>query len=183
MGPGSSGYIIGTMVILSLISLSTIWFGFAWAKRASGIPAAIIAAGACSIYFGLVYFAPKSLNEVVATHVLLPGLYLGVYAERIGERKRLVLAGILCGLAAMLRIQLIPTIAFAAVYFCYHHWRRRIPAVLAGLSIPVLFFGLVDKITWSYPWQSCVRYYQVNLIAGHGVGSEHIDLAPRTRSS
>jgi len=174
MGPGSSAYILATTVILSLISLSTIWFGYAWAKRASGVPAAIIAAGACSIYFGLVYFAPKTLNEVVATHLLLPGLYLGVYAQWTSERKRLFLAGVLCGLAAMLRIQLIPAIAFAAVYFCYPHWRRRIPAVFAGLSIPILIFGLVDKITWSYPWQSCIRYFQVNLIAGHGVGSEHM---------
>ena len=71
MGPGSSGYLVGVIVILSLISLSTIWFGFAWAKRASGIPAAIIAAGACSIYFGLVYFAPL-LSKIAASSSHLP---------------------------------------------------------------------------------------------------------------
>jgi hypothetical protein len=173
-GPGSSGYLWGTTVVLSLISLSTIWFGYAWARRASGTQAAIIAAGACSIYFGLVYFAPKALNEVVATHLLLPGLYLGVYAEKIGEKKRLFLAGLLCGLAAMLRIQLLPSVFFAVAYFCYPYWRRRIPVVLAGLSLPVLAFGLVDNVTWSYPWQSSIRYFQVNLIAGRGLGFEHM---------
>ena len=50
-------------------------------------PAAIIAALACSFFFGLVYFAPRAMNEVVATHVMLPGLYLGVYGEKLGEQE------------------------------------------------------------------------------------------------
>jgi len=168
-GSGSAGYINGTIVVLSLISLSTVWFGYAWAKRVSGTPAAMIAAGACSIYFGLVYFAPKALYEVVATHLLLPGLYLGVYGDRIGEKKRMFFAGLLCGLAASLRIQLIPAVTFAAVYFCYPRWRQRIPIMFAGLSLPLLAFGLVDWFTWTYPWQSFIRYFQVNLMEGRSL--------------
>jgi hypothetical protein len=168
MGSASAGYVIGMEIVLSLISLVTVWFGYAWAKRASGTPAAIIAALACSFYFGLVYFAPKALNEVVAAHVLLPGLYLGVYGEKLGERKRLILAGMLCALAACLRIQLLPTLVFAMVYFCYPRWRERVPAVAAGATVPVLVFGAVDWITWSYPWQSFVLYYKENVVSGPG---------------
>jgi hypothetical protein len=168
MGPGSAGYLLGTTIVLSLISLTTVWFGYAWAKRASGTPAAVIAALACSFYFGLVYFAPKALTEVVAAHVMLPGLYLGVYCQKIGERKRLFLAGLLCGLAACLRIQLLPALAFAAAYFCYPRWRQRAPAVAAGVATPVLLFGVADWITWSYPWQSFIRYYQANVVEGPG---------------
>jgi hypothetical protein len=163
MGTASAGYLLGTTIVLSLISLVTIWFGYAWAKRASGTPAALIAALACSFFFGLVYFAPKALNEVVAAHVLMPGLYLGVYGERLGERKRLFLAGMLCALAACLRIQLLPALVFAMVYFCYPRWRERIPAVAAGAIVPVLVFGAVDWFTWSYPWQSFVRYFKANV--------------------
>lgn len=168
MGTASSGYVAGTAVVLSLISLITIWFGYAWAKRASGTPAAIIAALACSFFFGFVYFAPKALNEVVAAHVLLPGLYLGVYGEKLGERKRLLLAGFLCALAACLRIQLLPALLFAMIYFCYPRWRVRIPAVAAGAAVPVLFFGAVDWMTWSYPWQSFILYYKENVVSGPG---------------
>jgi GPI mannosyltransferase 3 len=167
-GTASSGYVVGTAVVLSLISLVTIWFGYAWAKRASGTPAAVIAALACSFFFGFVYFAPKALYEVVAAHVLLPGLYLGVYGEKLGERKRLFLAGFLCALAACLRIQLLPALLFAMVYFCYPRWRARIPAVAAGALVPVLFFGAVDWITWSYPWQSFILYYKENVVSGPG---------------
>lgn len=168
MGTESSGYLLGTAIVLSLISLITIWFGYAWAKRASGKTAAIIAALACSFFFGFVYFAPKALYEVVAAHVLLPGLYLGVYGEKLGERKRMFLAGFLCALAACLRMQLLPALLFAMVYFCYPRWRARIPAVAAGAAVPVLFFGAVDWITWSYPWQSFILYFKENVVSGPG---------------
>jgi GPI mannosyltransferase 3 len=165
-----AGYLLATTVVLSLLSLATVWFGYGWAKRASGTPAAVVAALACSFYFGLVYFAPTALTEVVAAHLLLPGLYLGIYRQKIGERKRLFLAGLFCGLAACLRIQLLPAVAFAVVYFCSPRWRQRIPAVAAGVSLPVLVFGAADWMTWSYPWQSFVRYYVANVV--HGPGKE-----------
>jgi hypothetical protein len=169
MGSGASGYTCGVIVVLSLLSLSTVWFGFAWAKRVSGMEAAIVAAGACSIFFDLVYFAPKALNEVVATHVLLPGLYLGTDKAASGERNRLFFAGMLCGLAASLRIQLIPAVAFAAIYFCYPSWRRRAPAIAIGLLVPILLFGLADRITLRYPWQSFVSYFKANTIDGRSL--------------
>src|SRR5208337_2462948 len=166
MGSGSKGYELGIAIVLSLLSLTTVWFGFAWAKRASGTDAALIAAGACPIWYELIYFAPKALTEVVAGHALLPGLYLGMYGEKLQEKKRMFLAGIFCGLAISLRIQLVPAVAFAAIYFCYPNWRKRILPMAAGLLLPVVGFGLVDKITWSYPFQSFFLYLWVNLAEG-----------------
>jgi hypothetical protein len=162
MGPGSRGYRWGIAIVLSLISLTTVWFGFAWARRASGMEAAIIAAGGCAIWYELVYFASKALTEVVATHALLPGLYLGMYGERFQEKTRMFLAGIFCGLAMALRIHLAPAVAFAALYFCYPNWRKRILPLAAGLLLPVVGFGLVDAVTWSHPFQSYLVYYQAH---------------------
>ena len=162
MGPGSTGYRWGIAIVLSLISLTTVWFGFAWARRASGMEAAIVAAGGCAIWYELVHFAPKALTEVVATNALLPGLYLGVYGERFQEKKRMFLAGIFCGLAMSLRIQLAPAVAFAALYFCYPNWRKRILPLAAGLLLPVVGFGLVDAVTWSHPFQSFLVYFRVH---------------------
>jgi hypothetical protein len=162
MGSGSAGYQWGMAIVLSLISLTTVWFGFAWAKRASGMEAAILAAGACAIWYELVYFAPKTLAEVVATHALLPGLYLGKYGESLGEKKRMFLAGIFCGLAVSLRIQLAPAVGFAALYFCYPNWRRRMLPLAAGLLLPVMGFGLADAITWGHPFQSFLVYFRTH---------------------
>ena len=66
MAPGSAGYLRAIAILLSLLSLTTVWFGYVWAKRAGGNAAAMIAAGACAIWYELVYFAPKTLNDVVA---------------------------------------------------------------------------------------------------------------------
>ena len=162
LAAGSQGYQWGITVVLSLISLTTIWFGYAWAKRASGTEAAFIAAGACAIWYELVYFAPKTLTEVVATHALLPGLYLGVYGDRLGEKKRMFLAGIFCGLAMSLRIHLAPAVGFAVLWFCYPNWRKRTLPLAAGLLLPVIGFGLVDAVTWSHPFESMLVYFHAH---------------------
>ena len=166
MGAGSKGYEWGIAAVLSLISLTIIWFAFAWNRRASGIEAAIIGAGACAIWYELVFFASKAFTEVLGAHLLLPGLYLGVYGEELSEKKRMFLAGIFCGLATSLRIQLAPAVVFAAVWFCYPNWRKRTLPVAAGLVLPVLAFGMVDMMTWSYPFQSYFRILWINMVEG-----------------
>lgn len=166
MGEESSGYLLGIRLMLSLISLSAVWFAFSWAKRASGTPAAFIAAGCCATWYQLVDFGGRALTEVVAAHLLLPGLYLGVYGDRIPERERLILAGAFCGLALSLRIQLMPAVAFALLGFCGTRWQNRILPVGAGLAVPIVVFGIVDWFTWSYPFHSFIRYFWLNAIEG-----------------
>ena len=166
MGPGSSGYLAGIAAVMSLISLTVVWFGFSWCERASGRTAAIIAGIGCATWWEFVYFGPKTFSEVLAAHVLLPGLYLGVYGEKIPWKRRLFFAGMFCGLALALRIQLAPAAGLAALYFCRNDWRRRIPVVAAGMLTPILIFGLVDAITWQHLFQSFYLYFYVNLIQG-----------------
>jgi len=164
LGAGATGYLFGIVAVLSLISLVVVWFGFAWAKQASGVDAAIIAAGACATWYELVNFAPRALTEVVATHALLAGLYLGVWGEELPKWKRLFAAGLCCGVSLSLRIQLTPAIAFAVFYFCRSGWRKRLIPLGVGLMVPILVFGVVDMLTWSYPLQSFVRYFWVNAV-------------------
>jgi hypothetical protein len=166
MGSGSSGYLWGIAVVMTLISLITVWFGFAWAEKVSGRTAAIIAGFACATWWEFAYMGPKTFSEVLATHLLLPGLYLGAFSEKADWKKRLFLAGVLCGAAVSLRIQLAPAIGVAAIYFCRTDWRKRIPIVAAGLLLPVFFFGVVDAITWTHPFQSFYLYFWVNLVRG-----------------
>jgi phosphatidylinositol glycan class B len=166
MGPGSTGYLAAIAVVMTLISLTTVWFAFAWAQKISGSTAAIIAGFTSAIWWELIYFGPKTFSEALATHILLPGLYLGAWAEKADWKKRLFLAGLGCGLAVSLRIQLAPTVGLAALYFCRADWRKKIPIVAAGLLLPILIFGLVDAFTWSHPFQSFYMYFYVNLIQG-----------------
>jgi GPI mannosyltransferase 3 len=168
LGAGSSGYLLGIAIVLSLLSLTTVWFSFMWASRTSGAVAAVIAAGASATWFELVYFGPKALTEVVGAHLLLPGLYLGMFGESIPERPRLFVSGLFCGLALALRAPLAPVVILSAAAFSAPNWRVRLLPFAAGVFAPVLVFGMVDAITWSYPFQSYVRLFWVDIVQGKG---------------
>lgn len=164
MGPGSEGYLLGVKIVLSLLSLPAVGFAILWAYRAGRWPAAIIAACLCAFWYELIYYAPKALNEVVAADFLLPGLYLGVFEakNRKANNVRLALAGLCCGFAVALRMQLAPVVVLAAAYFCANRCKEKLPFVAAGLLFPVIVFGLVDWATWSYPFQSYIENFRFN---------------------
>jgi GPI mannosyltransferase 3 len=165
MGDGSTGYITGVTIFLCLLSLTTVVVAFLWGYRIGGLLTAVITAGICSIWFELVYFAPKAFNEVVATHLFLPGVYLGVYGKSFQPRTRLFLAGCLCGCALGLRIQLLPAVVIAVVCICWHKdWQTRSLAMMTGIVAPLLIFGMVDAFTWSYPFQSFWKNFWVNIV-------------------
>src|SRR5579862_8021628 len=148
LGLGSAGYLRSIATILSLLSLTTVWFAYAWAKRASGTTAAALAAATCALWYDLIYFAPKAFNEVIATTFLLPGLYLVVYPNNERQQRSLFMAGFLLGMAAAVRMELAPTVMFMAVYGCRRYWKTGAAVMLTGIAFPVLVFGAVDALTW-----------------------------------
>jgi GPI mannosyltransferase 3 len=166
MGDGSEGYLLGIAIVLSALSLPTIWSGILWSYRVGGCLAAVLTGCISVFWYELIYYDPRALSEVVAGHLLLPGLYLGAFdGELSAQRKRrLFIAGLLCGLAGALRFHLAPAIFLATVYFCKRNWRERLPAVLLGVCTPILVFGFVDAITWSYPFHSYVENFRYNIV-------------------
>ena len=165
MGDGSEGYLLGIAIVLSALSLPTIWSGILWSYRVSGCLAAVLTGCICVFWYELIYYDPRALSEVVAGHLFLPGLYLGAFDGEISsQRKRLFTAGLLCGLAGALRFHLAPAIFLATVYFCKRNWRERLPAVLLGVCTPILIFGFVDAVTWSYPFHSYVENFRYNIV-------------------
>ncbi|TAF11157.1 MAG: mannosyltransferase [Nostocales cyanobacterium] len=166
MGEGSTGYLIGVNIFLSLLSLSNIVVAYVWGKKIGGTITAFICAFICTIWFEFIYFSPKAFTEVVATHFLLPGVYLGVEKNLFSSRNRLCLSGCLLGISLALRIHLIPAIAFAVVYICRKDWRNKWLPMILGIIAPILIFGTVDGFTWSYPFQSFWLNVWVNLVEG-----------------
>ena len=164
MSPGSAGYVHGVAFVFSLLSLSTVWFAWAWTRRLAGYKAAWIAVAVCSLNYWLIFFAPRTLSEVLATDLLLPGLYLGFFAAEGREKLRLFLAGVFCGLACGLRIQLLPTILLAVLWLCWKQWHHRLPALAAGVTLSAAFFGVIDTLTLGAPFLSYIRYFQANIL-------------------
>jgi hypothetical protein len=164
LGEGSSGYLTGVTIFLCLLSLSSVLIGFLWGYQTGGIVAAVLTGITCSVWFELVYFAPKAFTEVVAAHFLLPGVYLGAYGQFLKPRTRFFLAGCFCGSALALRFHLLPAVIFAMVYICRKDWRGRWLPMSAGILGPILAFGALDAFTWSYPFQSFWMNAWVNVV-------------------
>jgi hypothetical protein len=164
MGPGSSGYLYATGVVLSLLSLTSVWFGYAWAKRIAGECAGIIAASAIGIHFWMLVMASQSFSEVVATSFLLPGLYFGYFSEFPKQKWKLFFAGLLLGAAIGLRIQLLPAACIACLWFCYVRRRQGASTIVAGFLLSFLVFGLADLFTQKLPFYSYFEYFRVNIL-------------------
>ena len=165
MGPGSLGYSLGILLTLSAISLGVVASGFWWGYRSGGLAAAIITGATCALWYELIYYAPQALSEVLAAHLLAPGLYLACFAGEPGApggesgekwRVRLFFAGILFGTSLALRIHLLPAIALALLLTCRISGRKW-ATMLTGLALPLLLFGMVDWLTWGAPFASYWR--------------------------
>ncbi|MFM2062489.1 MAG: hypothetical protein RLZZ507_2159 [Cyanobacteriota bacterium] len=166
MGEGSTGYLIGVNLFLSLLSLSNILVAYVWGKKIGGTITAFICAAICTVWFEIIYFSPKAFTEVVATHFLLPGLYLGVEPQSFSSRDRLLLSGCLLGTSIALRFHFIPAIAFAVVYICRQDWDNKWLPMMLGILAPILLFGTVDAFSWTYPFQSFWLNVWVNIVEG-----------------
>lgn len=166
LSSGSSGYIFGICLFFSLLSLTVVWFSYSWCRHHLGMKYALLAGFTTAVWYELVHFGPRTLSEVVAGNLFLPAIYLGSL-EPQGQREskgRLFLAGAFLGLTLSLRIQFAPAVLLTGLWIVWRSWKVRWLPVVAGAGIVILFFGLVDAVTWSYPFQSFYVYFSENLL-------------------
>ncbi len=162
-------------LFFALFSLTVVWFAFAWCRKYYGIHYAALASFSAAIWFELVNFGPRALNELLAGNLFLPAIYLGsLPPEPKGENKwRLVVVGLLLGLTACLRIQYAPAVAVAGIWIMSQNWKARWLPVSAAAATVVALFGIVDALTWSFPFYSYWAYFRENIVnhkaAGFGI--------------
>ena len=183
LGSGSSGYVFGTAFFFSLLSLTTVWFAFSWCRQYFGMQYALLAAFTTTIWFELIHFGARSLNELVAGNLFLPAIYLGsLKPDQKPESKwRLLLIGVLLGLTVCLRMQFGPAVFVAGLWILSRDWKVRFLPISLGILSVVLIFGIVDDITWSRPFYSYYAYSRENIVhhraAGFGVLPWHYFLS------
>jgi hypothetical protein len=163
-GGGPDAYLRVVAVALAAASLSLVAVAYLWAHRLAGTRAAIIAGTVAATWYELVYFAPRPLAEILATYPLAVGLYLAATGPR--RRGALAAAGALLGLAAALRMQLLPAIAIGLALACAARRPRERAALLLGAAAVVLGAGALDWATWGAPFRSFVTNLRTNLVAG-----------------
>jgi len=172
----AQAYLMACAAFLSAISLAPLWVAFRWAQRTVSLRGAIVAAGTCALWYELVYFAPKALTEVVSGNVLVVGVMLAdANRKPDAPRRNVIVCAALLALAAMMRIQLAPAAGICFLYMIVKlPVRRRWEAVIAAAAV-VLAVGMLDAITWRYPFSSFIENIRVNIVEGR---SKHYGMAP-----
>jgi GPI mannosyltransferase 3 len=164
LGAGPESFLAGNAALLALLSLAAVICGTLWGRRASGTAGGMIAGALNAFWFESVYYATHVLAEAVAADFLVAGLFLGYPGAAAKTPKRLVLAGLCLGAAAVLRLQLGPAVAVALIFLCGRRPRAWLAAVAGALG-PTLLLGAVDWATLGQPFQSVTRYIEVNYLA------------------
>jgi hypothetical protein len=183
----------------ALLSLVLVWAGWRggallsrWPDRKTAPPLAdellppagwqggLVGAFLCATFPPLVRFSVHTFSELPSILCLVCALVLaGELAER-GDpirRGKVVLLGLLLGLGVCLRIQHATVPLFVALWFL---WTRRFRVLLWASAIallPVLFFGLLDLLTWGEFLGSYIRYVKFNLVQG---GAASFGTSPST---
>lgn len=174
-GGGPETYIPLIQAFLCLVSLSVVAVGFLWVKREHTLFAALAVGLMLTVWFELIYFAPKALSEVFAAHCFLFGLYLTEQPKEQVRSLKSVLGGILLGLSLAIRIHLLPVIVLVLLRASLKAPRKRWYVVGLAALVTVTLVGLLDWVTWSYPFQSFWLNFKVNVLEGR---SETFGVSP-----
>jgi phosphatidylinositol glycan class B len=153
-------------VFMAVLSLSTVVCGFLWGWRTSGLRAAVAAGALNACWFELVYFSGHTLSEPLAADALVVGLYWIYPGFKQVSKRSLFIGGIFLGLAFILRPQLGPAIAVGVIAVCGTELRARYLPVLLGALLPVIISGVLDAITWDWPFQSLALNVWINVRQG-----------------
>jgi hypothetical protein len=167
IGSGRAAYLPVIAAVLSLGSLGVIATGTLLGWRKAGRVGAVLCGLLCCCWPDLVYFAPKTLEEVQAGNVLI--IAIGLAAALPGWQRRAwpcLVVGVLLGLVVCLRFQLMPAVLLVAVWSA----RRRLASgwlpLLLGMAIPLAVLGVSDQLAWGRPFQSIWLNLYVNLVMG-----------------
>jgi GPI mannosyltransferase 3 len=161
----------GVSVLICIVSLAPVICSFLWGRNVAGFPGAVIAGLLNAVWFELVYFYAHPLSESFATAALVAGLYLVSPGRGVPSERRLFVGAAMMGLTAVLRPQLVPAIAVAVVAVGGIRNRAHYPALLGGLALTIVLSGLLDWITWGWPFHSVIMYiyYQLKMSSTAGL--------------
>jgi GPI mannosyltransferase 3 len=158
----------GVSVLLCILSLAPVICGFLWGRDVAGFPGAVTAGLLNAVWFELVYFYTHPLSETSSGASLVVGLYLLYPGRGVVSERRIFIGAAMLGLAAVLRPQLIPAIAVAVIAVGGIRERAHYPALLGGLALPIVLSGLLDWVTWGWPFHALIMYVYYQTIGGVG---------------
>lgn len=171
--PGSLDYLWMIRGGLAVASLSVVLSCYVMGNRISrfhGLVAAFVAA----IWFELVYFSVHSLSEPIAVALIIPAAAILCGVDKASYRARIV-AGLLLGLAVIVRFQYGPAIGIFVLMTCGASFRRAWLPVGLGGGAALALSAAVDIAFGSPPFLWIYNNFAANIVDGRAAqyGVEH----------
>jgi phosphatidylinositol glycan class B len=159
IAPGGTSAFVLPRLLAAIASLSIVISAWAFGARVSRTHA-VVAGLVAAIWFELVYFAPHTLSEPLATAVILPAAVL--LSRDAPSRRDLIGGGALLALAFLFRFQYAPAVAVLVLATCWRDWRRIKPLALGGVAILAVGGG-VDAMQGAMPFGWLIANIEQNL--------------------
>ncbi len=165
LGPDPALQILPVQLFMIGASLVPVAVAWRWGERVDGLRGGAIVGGLAAVWVDLVFIAAHPLTDVIASDVLMAGLYAALPLTTIPGLRRSPWPAALFGLALALRIQLGPALLVAALYACGRRPRAWL-AVAGGGAIVLAASGCLDWATLGTPFQSIWLDVWLNLFKG-----------------
>jgi phosphatidylinositol glycan class B len=162
LAPGGAGGFVGPRLATAIASLSIVASAWLFGARISRLHA-VVAAFVTGIWFELVFFAPHTLGEPLATAAILPAAWL--LTELAPTRRQLAAAGMLLALAFVCRFQYAPAVAVLVAATSWRHWRRLLPLGF-GAAMVLALAGGIDALQGTAPFAWLIANIRSNLLDG-----------------
>lgn len=161
LAPHGQLYLFLPRLIVSLGSMSIPMSAFAIGSRISRHHA-YVAITVMAIWPETIYFSAHVLSEEVAVALFMPAAAL-MLTEAAGVR-RLVLAGLLFGLAISIRFHYAPAVAAMALAYCGRALRARWLPLIAGGGAALVLAGLADIVHGATPFAWILVNFSQNVV-------------------
>ena len=158
LAPESLWHVYLPRIELTLLSLSIVWTAWTIGYRLSRTHA-IIAAFVAATWVEFVHFAPRTMSEPIAVALIFPAFVF------LGEdgRKKLIISGLLFGLAVAVRLQYAPAVAALVLLGTGKRWRC-LPWVIAGGIGGLLIDGIANAIAGETPFYWMIENFRINVL-------------------
>ncbi|MCP4566660.1 MAG: hypothetical protein GY841_03655 [FCB group bacterium] len=156
----------------ALISLLPVWVVYQILRRQTGrVRWAVLGGLMVALHFGMPFLGVRNLIEMVGGNIWIGALYFFYRYRDEPQISRLYLAGLLTGLAWMIRFQL----AFAALpipFILWYEYRSIRPAIhySAAVAGMLLFSGIIDYFLVGRFASSTIN----NLMINTGLGARYV---------
>ncbi|HOT52218.1 MAG TPA: glycosyltransferase family 39 protein, partial [Candidatus Hydrogenedentes bacterium] len=163
------------------LGLASIWLVYRLGKRVYGAKEGLIAAFFMATYWGFIYWEGE-LNDPVVFVFLVPCLFLALRAwgDRMTVRWAVVI-GLIFGIYALMRPNILAFGPFAAAWMAWIAWRRgsiaRIPAswaALLGVTLLTIAPVTVRNYVASGEFVPIATYFGENFLIGNGEDSDGV---------